>query len=95
MEKELNDFIAELGEAINASLAESDRFAAIMSEMEQAGYDAYVVLEASIGLRRCGAQEFESTEAEIQAPQFTGHSAQKNELTAADLDFLKELRIAV
>lgn len=95
MEQELNHFIEELGAAINASLAESDRFAAIMSEMEQAGYDAYVVLEASIGLRRSGAPEFESSDAEIQVPQPKGNSDQKTEMTAEDLDFLRELRIAV
>lgn len=96
MEKELNQFIEELGDAINASLAESDRFAAIMGEMEQAGYDAYVVLEASIGFRKSGAPGFESGEAEIQvSPQPKRDSERSTELSADDLDFLRELKISV
>ena len=96
MEKELNQFIEELGDAINASLAESERFAAIMSEMEQAGYDAYVVLEASIGFRKNGAPEFESGQAEIQvAPQPRRASECRSEMSADDLDFLRELKISL
>ncbi len=95
MKKGLDHFIEELGNAINASLSESDRFAAIMDEMERAGYDAYVVLEASIGLRRNGAPEFESGEAEIQVSAPKRNSDRPTELSAADLDFLKELKISV
>ena len=96
MEKELNQFIEELGDAINASLAESDRFAAIMAEMEQAGYDAYVVLEASIGLRKNGTPEFESSQAEIQVPAQPKRDSERGaELSADDLDFLRELKISV
>ena len=43
MEKELQHLIDELGEAINSSLAESDRFAGVMAEMEQAGRAAHSI----------------------------------------------------
>jgi nicotinamidase-related amidase len=63
VEEELQQMIQELGNAINASLSDSDRFAAAMADLEQAGYDVYVVLEASFGFRRKGEQsEVESRE---------------------------------
>jgi len=103
MEKELNQLIEELGEAINSSLSESDRFAAAMAEMEQAGYNAYVILEASIGFRKDG--DTQSGEGNIQlSPQpkrevvhtietAAGETA-AGEMTAGDLDFLRELKIS-
>jgi hypothetical protein len=95
MEKELQHLIDELGEAINSSLAESDRFAAVMAEMEQAGYNAYVVLEASIGFRKPGDEEAESGEAEIQVSSEPKHAALKSsEMSEEDLDFLRELKIS-
>jgi hypothetical protein len=66
MEKELQQLLEELGEAINSSLSESGRFAAAMAEMEQAGYDAYVILEASIGFRTEGTSQ--SGQADIHVP---------------------------
>jgi hypothetical protein len=97
MEKELQQLIDELGDAINSSLSESDRFAAVMAEMEQAGYNAYVILEASIGFRKNGESQFQSGEAEIQlSPQPKHDFGGKAEmLTEGDLDFLRELKISV
>jgi hypothetical protein len=97
MEKELQQLIEELGDAINSSLSESDRFAAVMAEMEQAGYNVYVILEASIGFRKNGESELQSGEAEIQvSPQPKHDFAGKPEmLTAGDLDFLRDLKISV
>lgn len=95
MEKELQHLIDELGEAINSSLAESDRFAAVMAEMERAGYNAYVVLEASIGFRKPGDEGAESGEAEIQvSPEPKRDSIRGTEMSADDLDFLRELKIS-
>jgi hypothetical protein len=97
MEKELQQLIEELGDAINSSLSESDRFAAVMAEMEQAGYNAYVILEASIGFRKNGESQFQAGEAEIQvSPQPKHEFAGKSEmLTDGDLDFLRDVKISV
>jgi len=97
MEKELEQLIEELGEAINSSLSESDRFAAVMAEMERAGHNVYVILEASIGFRKNGESQFQSGEAEIQAsPKPKQDFVGKPEmLTASDLDFLRDLKISV
>ncbi len=96
MEKELQQLIEELGEVINSSLSESDRFAAVMAEMEQAGYNVYVILEASIGFRKNGDSQFQSGEAEIQvSPQPKPDGVHTGDMTASDLDFLRELKISV
>ena len=96
MENELQHLIDELGEAINSSLAESDRFATVMAEMEQAGYNVYVVLEASIEFRKQGDVGAESGEAEIQMlPQPKHDSVRSSEMSEEDLDFLRELKISV
>ena len=95
MEKELQQLIEELGDAISSSLSGSDRFAEVMAEMEQAGYNVYVVLEASIGFQKNGESEGESGDAEIQVlPQPKHASLQSTEMSADDLDFLKELKIS-
>ena len=96
MEKELKQLIEELGDAINSSLSQSDRFAEIMAQMEQAGYNVYVILEASIGLQKNGESEIQSTETEfLVSPQPEQDASKTTELTAGDLDFLRELKISV
>jgi len=95
MEKELEQLIEELGEAINSSLSESDRFAAVMAEMERAGHNVYVILEASIGFRKNGESQFQSGEAEIQvSPQPKADCVRAGDMTAGDLDFLRDLKIS-
>ncbi len=97
MEKELQQLIEELGDAINSSLSESDRFAAVMAEMEQAGYNVCVILEASIGFRKNGESELQSGEAEIQVSPQPKHEfvGEPEMLTDGDLDFLRDLKISV
>ena len=96
MNKELQRLIEELGEAIHSSLSSSDRFAEVMVEIEKAGYDVYVVLEASIGFRSNGGSEAETGETEIQlTPQPRRDPVHNHEMTAADLEFLKSLKISL
>lgn len=95
MQKDMQQLIEELGEAINASLSNSDRFAEVMDEMEKAGYNAYVVLEASIGFRKNDEPEAETGEAEIQVMPQPKHSSNcVSQMTEGDLDFLRELKIS-
>ena len=95
MEKGMQQLIDELGDAINSALSQSERFAAIMMEMEESGYNAYVVLEASIGFRKNGESEFQSGEAEFRvSPQPQPASLKSTELSDGDLDFLRELKIS-
>lgn len=96
MEEELQQMIQELGNAINASLSDSDRFAAAMADLEQAGYDVYVVLEASFGFRRKGEQsEVESRDSQIHVtPQSKPNGQRRVEMSDEDHEFLRALKIS-
>ena len=42
----------DLGNAINDSLSDSERIAEAIGEIKRAGYDVFLVLEATIGFNR-------------------------------------------
>src|SRR6266571_3178117 len=52
VEDRLKDLMQELGNAINESLSDSDRIAAAIGEIKRAGYDVFLVLEATIGFNK-------------------------------------------
>ena len=92
----------ELGNAINESLSDSDRIAAAIGEIKRAGYDVFLVLEATIGFnKRDESAEYESEEAEADgepeaaAPKRKFESTGKIKLTSQDHKFLKALKIAI
>src|SRR5271167_483439 len=70
LEDKLKDLMQELGNAINESLSDSDRIAAAIGEIKRAGYDVFLVLEATIGFnkREEGEESEDSSETiEIEA----------------------------
>ena len=81
----------ELGNAINESLSDSDRIAAAIGEIKRAGYDVFLVLEATIGFnKREEGEESEDGEAvEIEAPPetTTRRKVGKIKLTSQDQKF--------
>ena len=86
----------ELGNAINDSLSESDRIAEAIGEIKRAGYDVFLVLEATIGFNRRSENEAEEepTEAAGESkPEF--ETTGKIKLTSQDQRFLRALKIAV
>jgi len=89
----------ELGNAINESLSDSDRIAAAIGEIKRAGYDVFLVLEATIGFnKREEGDEAESQEpaADVQpATPPTRRRVGKIKLTSQDQKFLKALKISV
>lgn len=90
----------ELGNAINESLSDSDRIAAAIGEIKRAGYDVFLVLEATIGFNKRdenGEYEAEESEAaETEAPpKRKFESTGKIKLTSQDQKFLKALKIAI
>ena len=100
MEEPLKHLMQELGNAINDSLSESDRIAEAIGEIKRAGYDVFLVLEATIGFNRrdenAGAEEGEAdVEVEEEAPKRTFESAGKIKFTTQDHRFLRALKIAV
>jgi hypothetical protein len=94
----------ELGNAINDSLSESDRIAEAIGEIKKAGYDVFLVLEATIGFNRRDEngeneeEELEATE-EPKEPKEpsrrTFEATGKIKFTSQDHRFLRALKIAV
>ena len=101
MEEKLKELMQELGNAINESLSDSDRIAAAIGEIKRAGYDVFLVLEATIGFnKRDENGEYENEEGEVEAdsetpPKRKFESTGKIKLTSQDQKFLKALKIAI
>ena len=96
MDEPLKRLMQELGNAINDSLSESDRIAEAIGEIKRAGYDVFLVLEATIGFNRRDEhgeeeEEIETTEEPKRAFEATG----KLKFTSQDHRFLRALKIAV
>jgi hypothetical protein len=89
----------ELGNAINDSLSESDRIAEAIGDIKKAGYDVFLVLEATIGFNRrddSNADADEEPEIEVTEEPRRGFDATgKIKFTTQDHRFLRALKIAV
>jgi len=100
LDDRLRDLMQELGNAINESLSDSDRIAAAIGEIKRAGYDVFLVLEATIGFnkRAEGDESDESEETvELESQPDTGRRRRvgKIQLTSQDQKFLRALKIAI
>ena len=90
MEDRLKGLMHDLGNAINDSLSDSERIAEAIGEIKHAGFDVFLVLEATIGFNKRvdeNAPEARPLENRI--------SAGKIRFTSQDQRFLKALKIAV
>lgn len=97
----------ELGNAINESLSDSDRIAAAIGEIKRAGYDVFLVLEATIGFNKredVDDDELEleaeteldvEPEVEVQPPARKKFGSAKIKWTSQDAKFLRALKISV
>jgi hypothetical protein len=89
----------ELGNAINDSLSESDRIAEAIGEIKRAGYDVFLVLEATIGFNRRDEDAEDEDDADgeetTEQPPRTFEATGKIKLTSQDHRFLRALKIAV
>ncbi|MGH9667207.1 MAG: hypothetical protein ACRD9L_22520 [Bryobacteraceae bacterium] len=93
----------ELGNAINESLSDSDRIAAAIGEIKRAGYDVFLVLEATIGFNKrednADSDTEELTAGEEQetkrAPRRKFESTGKIKLTTQDHKFILSFNIAI
>jgi hypothetical protein len=101
LEDRLKELMQELGNAINESLSDSDRIAAAIGEIKRAGYDVFLVLEATIGFNKREEGEESSDEpegVEIEAPPETTTGRRKVgkiKLTSQDQKFLRALKISI
>jgi hypothetical protein len=100
VEEPLKHLMQELGNAINDSLSESDRIAEAIGEIKRAGYDVFLVLEATIGFNRRDEIGDEDDEepveiAEERSAPRNFETAAKIKFTSQDHRFLRALKIAV
>lgn len=85
----------DLGNAINESLSDSERIAEAIGEIKRAGYDVFLVLEATIGFnKREDGQEGETEDSGVIEPHEIATNGRVR-FTTQDQRFLKALRIAV
>ena len=86
----------ELGNAINETLSDSDRIAEAIGEIKRAGYDVFLVLEATIGFNKRDEQEgSEESGGRGNRDSATFEATGKIKLTTQDHKFLRALKIAV
>jgi hypothetical protein len=97
LDEKLKELVQELGNAINESLSDSDRIAGAIGEIKRAGYDVFLVLEATIGFnKRDGEQEGAAESgADSSAEPVHYEPNGKIRLTSQDQKFLRALKISV
>ena len=108
MDEKLKVLMQELGNAINESLSDSDRIAAAIGDIRRAGYDVFLVLEATIGFNKrdeteaeaeVEGEQGEAVEAEMETPAERsprrGETRARIKWTSQDQKFLRALKIAV
>ena len=93
MEERLKSLIQDLGNAINDSLSDSERIAEAIGEIKRAGYDVFLVMEATIGFNKRESGEDADQESPIEPQEIT--TTGKVRFTTQDQRFLKALRITV
>jgi hypothetical protein len=97
LDERLKDLMQELGNAINESLSDSDRIAGAIGEIKRAGYDVFLVLEATIGFnKREDGVDSETTATEHDSEHPVHYeSTGKIRLTTQDHKFLRALKISL
>jgi hypothetical protein len=96
LDEKLKELVQELGNAINESLSDSDRIAGAIGEIKRAGYDVFLVLEATIGFnRRDEDEESSGSASEVPAETVQYETNGKIRLTTQDQKFLRALKISV
>jgi len=93
LEERLKSLMQDLGNAINDSLSDSERIAEAIGEIKRAGYDVFLVLEATIGFNRRDEEEGTAEESTGEPKEIA--TTGKVRFTTQDQRFLKALRIAV
>jgi hypothetical protein len=94
LDERLKELMQELGNAINESLSDSDRIAGAIGEIKRAGYDVFLVLEATIGFNKREEHDEDGVSSEGTEP-IQYEAAGKIKLTSQDQKFLRALKISI
>ena len=95
LDEKLKELMQELGNAINDSLSDSDRIAGAIGEIKRAGYDVFLVLEATIGFNKRDDEEDDSDTGADEEQSIQKESTGKIRLTSQDQKFLRALKISI
>jgi hypothetical protein len=90
LDDNLKELMKELGSAINDTLSSSDRISDAITRIRGAGYDVFLVLEATIGFNK----RQERTSEELDETQEPVGEA-RLDITTQDVKFLKSLKISI
>ena len=90
IDENLKELMKELGTAINDTLSNSDKISDAISKIRKAGYDVFLVLEATIGFNK-RPEEGESEPTLVHEGEVEG----RLHITTQDLKFLKSLKISI
>lgn len=91
LDDNLKQLMKELGAAINDALSESEEISEAIQNVRNAGYDVFLVLEATIGFNK--RSKTDQGEELIAGGLKSGEM--KLKVTAQDLKFLRSLKISV
>lgn len=96
LDDRLKELMQELGNAINESLSDSDRIAGAIGEIKRAGYDVFLVLEATIGFNKRDSQHDSGDDGDNESePIVRRETTGKIRLTTQDQKFLRALKISI
>lgn len=103
MDDKLKQLMQELGNAINEALSDSERIAEAIGDIRQAGYDVFLVLEATIGFnKREDSDEEDEADATVGSDSEAPDTSKRNpkasgkiKLTNQDQKFLRALKISI
>ncbi|MBV8896453.1 MAG: hypothetical protein JO051_08070 [Acidobacteriaceae bacterium] len=96
LDEKLKELMQELGNAINESLSDSDRIAGAIGDIKRAGYDVFLVLEATIGFNKRDEESDDDDTIEVDSEKPARNEANgKIRLTTQDQKFLRALKISV
>lgn len=100
MDDHLKELMQELGHAINESLSDSDRIAEAIGEIKRAGYDVFLVLEATIGFNRRDEDDDEddgetAIDTSVEIVSEPDEAKARIRWSTQDQKFLRALKIAV
>ncbi|PYS05152.1 MAG: hypothetical protein DMG15_15685 [Acidobacteria bacterium] len=82
----------ELGAAINDALSESEEISEAIQNVRNAGYDVFLVLEATIGFNKRSKTDGGE---EVAGVNGLKSGEMKLKVTAQDLKFLRSLKISI
>jgi hypothetical protein len=91
LDDNLKQLMKELGAAINDALSDSEDISEAIQNVRNAGYDVFLVLEATIGFNK--RSKTDPNEEATMGGLSSGEM--KLKVTAQDLKFLRSLKISV